>query len=305
MSARIRHLTIDCAEPFTLSRFWIELLGFVDDPEEPAQPGDEEVELRDPMGRHPALLFIAVPEAKQVKNRLHLDLQPAERRDVAVEAAVNLGATLVDDRRRPDGSGWVVLADPEGNEFCLERSATERGTVLVSYEGEDQLFPAGLHTADERQMLSDLLDWYRGAVVRKLHGISLATLRTSPVGSGTTIAGLVKHLALVEDSWFDDRFAGSAEPEPWASAPFDADPDWEFHSAVEDSIEALIALYDVSCARSRRAAEGHGLDDRAVNASLRLHPPLRLPPPARRDRPPSRADGHPARVPRRDHRRMS
>ena len=74
-----------------------------------------------------ALLFIAVPEQKQVKNRVHLDLVPVDRgRDEEVERLLRLGARVVDDQRRPDGAGWVVLADPEGNEFCMERSDVER-----------------------------------------------------------------------------------------------------------------------------------------------------------------------------------
>ncbi len=73
------------------------------------------------------LLFIQVPDAKQVKNRLHLDLKPAEStRERELERLLGLGAREVADRRRPDGSGWVVLADPEGNEFCILRSDAER-----------------------------------------------------------------------------------------------------------------------------------------------------------------------------------
>jgi predicted enzyme related to lactoylglutathione lyase len=68
-----------------------------------------------------------VPEPKTVKNRVHLDLMPDDRtRDEEVERLLGIGATLVADHRRPDGAGWVVLADPEGNEFCIERSAAER-----------------------------------------------------------------------------------------------------------------------------------------------------------------------------------
>jgi Glyoxalase-like domain len=74
------------------------------------------------------LLFIPVPEAKTVKNRMHLDLMPtAGSRDEEVARLLSIGAALVDDQRRPDGTGWVVMADPEGNEFCIERSARERG----------------------------------------------------------------------------------------------------------------------------------------------------------------------------------
>jgi Glyoxalase-like domain len=69
-----------------------------------------------------------VPEGKVLKNRIHLDLMPTARsRDEEVARLLGIGATLVDDQRRPDGTGWVVMADPEGNEFCVERSAGERG----------------------------------------------------------------------------------------------------------------------------------------------------------------------------------
>jgi hypothetical protein len=65
-------------------------------------------------------------EGKTAKNRLHLDLQPDGPRDEEVERLLGLGATMVLDMRRPDGRGWAQLADPEGNEFCVERSAAER-----------------------------------------------------------------------------------------------------------------------------------------------------------------------------------
>jgi hypothetical protein len=74
------------------------------------------------------MLFIPVPEGKTVKNRLHLDVSPVDRtRDEEVARLIGLGATQIDDRRSADGAGWVVLADPEGNEFCVERSDAEHG----------------------------------------------------------------------------------------------------------------------------------------------------------------------------------
>jgi hypothetical protein len=76
------------------------------------------------------LLFIEVPGAKQVKNRVHLDLKPVEcSRDQELERLLGLGARTVDDLRKPDGTGWVVLADPEGNEFDILRSDAEREGV--------------------------------------------------------------------------------------------------------------------------------------------------------------------------------
>jgi hypothetical protein len=71
---------------------------------------------------HTRVLFIEVPDDKQVKNRLHFDLRPTDgTREQEVERVLGLGATQVADLRRSDGGGWVVLADPEGNEFCILR----------------------------------------------------------------------------------------------------------------------------------------------------------------------------------------
>jgi predicted enzyme related to lactoylglutathione lyase len=61
-----------------------------------------------------------VQNGKQVKNRVHLDLRPADcTREQEVERVLALGASYLADHRRPDGSGWITLADPEGNEFCI------------------------------------------------------------------------------------------------------------------------------------------------------------------------------------------
>ncbi|MEU0597781.1 VOC family protein [Streptomyces sp. NPDC006393] len=120
MTSAIRHTTIDCADAYALAVFWSQVLDLpVHDDD---KPGDEEALIEGA-----GLLFVTVPEAKTAKNRVHLDLQPQDRtRDEEVERLLALGATLVDDRRNPDGTGWAVLADPEGNEFCVERGAGER-----------------------------------------------------------------------------------------------------------------------------------------------------------------------------------
>ena len=127
MSAQISHLSVDCRNALEQSVFWAKVLHFSEDPDDPNIPGDEECMIFSSDGAQ-KLLFIEVPEAKQVKNRLHLDLKPegGATRDDELERLLTLGATTVDDLRRPDGSGWVVLADPEGNEFCILRSDAER-----------------------------------------------------------------------------------------------------------------------------------------------------------------------------------
>ena len=126
MTARPRNITFDCADPYALAVFWGQVTGYQEDPENGNQAGDPEGLLVGPDGQ-PNLLFVTVPEPRTIKNRVHLDLEPDDRtRDQEVERLLGIGATLVADHRRPDGRGWVVLADPEGNELCIERSAAER-----------------------------------------------------------------------------------------------------------------------------------------------------------------------------------
>lgn len=126
MSARIRHIAIDCADPHALSLFWSAVTGFEEDPDQPNLPDDDMAWLGDPVSGLGIILQRAAA-AGSGANRLHLDLAPDDRtRDEEVERILALGARLVADRRNTDGSGWAVLADPEGNLFCVERSDLER-----------------------------------------------------------------------------------------------------------------------------------------------------------------------------------
>lgn len=127
MACFVSHTSVDCHNAYELSEWWKRLLGYVDLADDPDQPGDEECMIRDPQTDH-HILFIEVPEAKGVKNRLHFDLRPREvTQDEEVERVVGLGANVVTDLRGVygPGTGWVVLADPEGNEFCILRSLAE------------------------------------------------------------------------------------------------------------------------------------------------------------------------------------
>jgi hypothetical protein len=125
MTALISHTTFDSIDAYAQSVFWAQVLGFAEDPDDPNEPGHEECLIRSRDGHHD-LLFIQVPDAKRLKNRVHLDLRPREgSRDDELARLLAIGATAVDDRRKPDGTGWVVLADPEGNEFCILRSTAE------------------------------------------------------------------------------------------------------------------------------------------------------------------------------------
>jgi hypothetical protein len=147
-------VTFDCADPQRLSLFWRDVLGYVHPPppgvqlaegadpleawdafldarDVPADERNSRSALEDPDGMRPRLFFQRVPEGKQVKNRVHLDVRAApglegEERLAALEAEcqrlVTLGATRV-QRFEPEpfvSGGFIVMQDPEGNEFCLD-----------------------------------------------------------------------------------------------------------------------------------------------------------------------------------------
>jgi predicted enzyme related to lactoylglutathione lyase len=103
-------LVVDCQDPIVLGRWWAEALGW-----RVADEDDDEIELARP-GGGPNLLFGVVPEGKTIKNRLHLDFVPD---DQAAEVArlEGLGARRIDVGQGE--TSWVVMADPEGNEFCV------------------------------------------------------------------------------------------------------------------------------------------------------------------------------------------
>ena len=131
MPIHIHNITFDCADARAQASFWSKLTGwnvyYDDDPEvllAPAFPN-----------RETGLLFIPVPEGKTAKNRVHLDVEPTEgTRDELVEVAVAAGAKVIGDFRKEDGSGWVTLTDPEGNEFCIERGTAERPTAPRTFK---------------------------------------------------------------------------------------------------------------------------------------------------------------------------
>lgn len=122
MTLRIQCVSIDTADPSRLAGFWQAALGWRRTFEQ-----DDEVALEPPAGSRedgvvPDLLFLRVPDGKAVKNRLHFDLRPE---DQAAEVArlEALGARRTDVGQGPDVS-WVVMADPDGNEFCVLRPLT-------------------------------------------------------------------------------------------------------------------------------------------------------------------------------------
>lgn len=123
--------------------------------------------------------------------------------------------------------------------------------------------------ADERTMLEPLLDWYRDGVLAKVAGLSDDRAAQLHLRSETTIVGLVNHLALVEESWFVQRFAGEPRPQWWADVDWEAEPDWEFTSAREGTLDEALDRYRRAIARSREIQSGAQLDDLAADPGPR------------------------------------
>ena len=115
MPSRLYGVVVDANDPGALARFWAAVLDYRIVHDEP-----DEVVIAKADDTYPAIVFVPVPEAKATKNRLHIDLAPDDR-DAEVERIVGLGARHVDIGQSEDVT-WVVLADPEGNEFCVLRA---------------------------------------------------------------------------------------------------------------------------------------------------------------------------------------
>ena len=115
MALRLGCLAVDCRDAERLAAFWCEALGY-----ESLPPEDGVVSIH---GSGLGIDFCVVPDDKVVKNRLHLDLRPDDQ-GAEVKRVLALGATTV-DVGQGDDSTWVVLADPEGNEFCILRAEAD------------------------------------------------------------------------------------------------------------------------------------------------------------------------------------
>ena len=114
MAVRFYQLVIDARDPRAIARFWAAVLD-----QKVLFESDDEVIVGSDEHRYPGLCFVPVPEHKTVKNRLHIDLDPDEL-DAEVERIIALGARRGDVGQGLDAT-WVVLVDPEGNEFCVLR----------------------------------------------------------------------------------------------------------------------------------------------------------------------------------------
>lgn len=116
--------------------------------------------------------------------------------------------------------------------------------------------PDTQRSPDEKTALTEMLDYYRTVMLRKTEGLSDSQLAIRLEPSNLTLGGLLMHLALVEDGWFQSTFLGGELGEPWNDFDWASDPDWEFHRSHEYSRDVIVAQYEGAIARSREVVAG-------------------------------------------------
>ena len=120
-------------------------------------------------------------------------------------------------------------------------------------------------TTSERDALGQYLDYQRETILLKTDGLTKAQLAQKIPSSGLTLAGILYHLALVEEDWFEEKFLGHQPREDFAGVDWEADPDYEFRTALEKEPDWLRRRYRDACSRSREVFDGAGsLNDASV-----------------------------------------
>ncbi len=156
-----------------------------------------------------------------------------------------------------------LFADPGLPDYD-EAAATLLMQRVLGFLGRTRRFdpdPAG----GERELLGQYLDFQRQTVLAKTEGLNREQMARRHPPSVLTLAGLLYHLALVEETWLEVRFLGLPVREPWAGVDFDADPEWEFRTSADMEPEQLRQRYREACERSRQAAaQADGLDQLSV-----------------------------------------
>jgi len=156
-----------------------------------------------------------------------------------------------------------LFADPSLPDYDAAATALLMQRVLgfLARVGRNGPAPQG----GEREVLGQYLDFQRQTVLAKTEGLNREQLALRHPPSALTLAGLLYHLALVEENWMEVRFLGLPVREPWAGVDFDADPEWEFRTGAELEPERLRQRYREACERSRQAAaQADGLDQLSV-----------------------------------------
>ena len=128
--------------------------------------------------------------------------------------------------------------------------------TALDEHGRPEPPPAG----DETATLLGFLDYQRATLAWKCAGLDSAGLNTTVAASSMTLGGLLKHMAFAESHWFSRSLKGRDRESPWDTVDWEADPDWEWHSAADDTPEQLLTLWQDAVSNSR-ALVGEALTD--------------------------------------------
>ncbi|MEY3690542.1 MAG: hypothetical protein RJB57_197 [Actinomycetota bacterium] len=243
--ARFISNVIDCADPARLAGFWSAMLGGRILHE---SASDDWVSIRGVPGLG-YLSFQRVPEGKDAKNRVHMDVDVTSI-EIAATAAEALGATR-SGTVVEEPTGWFqVMLDPEGNEFCLilrRNRGPLDGEPVVDDVGRPEPEP----NVGETETLLGFLDYQRATLEWKTRGLDAVGLSARTAASSMTLGGILKHMAWVEDHWFSHFLLGRDRAPLWLSVDWSADRDWEWTSAASDTPDELRALWSGACDASR------------------------------------------------------
>jgi uncharacterized damage-inducible protein DinB len=142
---------------------------------------------------------------------------------------------------------------------------------------DDQGRPEPPLAGDETATLLGFLEYQRATLAWKGAGLDAAGLAATVAASSMTLAGMLKHMAYVEDLWLSRWLHGRDPEPPWDTVDWKADPDWEWRSAAEDTPEQLFALWQDSVARSRSLLSEALADDGLEQLARRTWPDGRAP----------------------------
>ncbi len=165
-----------------------------------------------------------------------------------------------------DAAAVGLTSCAKGSRSGTRASATDG--IVPCMAGDNDVDSSGPPVAgDEAATLIGSLERQRATFSWKCGNLDAAGLTATTAASTVTLGGLLKHLAAVEDDWFSQKLSGKEPSAPWDAVDWDADPDWEWHSAVDDAPEELYSLWSDAVARSRAlvadALERGGLDQLA------------------------------------------
>jgi uncharacterized damage-inducible protein DinB len=149
---------------------------------------------------------------------------------------------------------------------------------LPSFSADDRVRPP--LRADETTTLRTFLDYHRDTLRWKCAGLTQEQLEQALPPADMTVGGIMKHLALVESDWFEDTFAGASPMSPFDAVDWEADPDWEWDTARDDTAEELFSLFDEAVRRADavidKALAGPGLDADSQRTDHREGTPFSL-----------------------------